>query len=76
MTHIAKTTTRARNGAATAMMVFVLVLSATSHGQVGTGTLTGRVTDQNGAILPNSTVSATSATTGQIRQTMTDSEGI
>jgi outer membrane receptor protein involved in Fe transport len=62
--------------AAIAMMVVVLALSTTSYSQVGTGTLTGRVTDQNGAVLPGSKVTATSATTGQIRETVTGSEGI
>lgn len=59
-----------------AVIAVVLALSATSYGQVGTGTLTGRVTDQNGAVLPGSTVTVTSTTTGQVRQTVTDGEGI
>jgi len=73
---VAKKATAAFIKGAFAMMVAVLALSATSYGQVGTGTLTGRVTDQNGAVLPGSTVAATSTTTGQVRQTATDSEGI
>ncbi len=58
------------------VIVVALAFSAMSYGQVGTGTLVGTVTDPSGAVLPGTSVSATSSATGQVRQTVTDSAGI
>ncbi len=41
----------------------------------GTGALTGTVTDQSGGVVPNVTVTLTSVDTGQVRATMTGSDG-
>ena len=43
--------------------------------QAGTATLRGRVLDQNGAVIPGATVTATQKATGAKRETMTNDEG-
>src|SRR5579863_4449765 len=42
----------------------------------GTGALTGTVKDPSGAVIPNATVTLTSADTGQARTTMTGADGV
>jgi len=42
----------------------------------GTGALTGTVKDPSGAVIPNTTVTLTSADTGQARTTMTGADGV
>jgi hypothetical protein len=55
----------------------VLLLSCASVFAQGTsGTITGRVLDQQGAAIPGVTVSAKSATTGFSRSEVSDSEGV
>jgi hypothetical protein len=44
-------------------------------GQVSTGDLTGRITDTSGAVVPNATVTARNAATGQSRTTQTNALG-
>ncbi|MBI2188014.1 MAG: TonB-dependent receptor [Acidobacteria bacterium] len=56
--------------------VFVLVLtSATSWAQLSTAQLSGRVTDESGAVLPGVTVTATQTDTGLTRTVVTDANG-
>src|ERR1044071_3229644 len=43
--------------------------------QATTGNIEGRVTDQNGAAVPNATVTATNQDTGFTKTTQTDGEG-
>src|SRR4051794_18467279 len=55
----------------------VLLLScASALAQGTTGTITGRVVDQQGAAIPGATVTAKSATTGFTRTETSDAEGI
>jgi outer membrane receptor protein involved in Fe transport len=44
--------------------------------QLAAASLSGRVTDQNGAVVPGATVRATNAATGASRETRTDEEGL
>jgi len=44
--------------------------------QVLYGSIIGNVTDQNGAVVPGATVTITNKGTGQVRETVTDSEGV
>jgi hypothetical protein len=43
--------------------------------QAATGTITGRVADQNGAVIPNAEVSVKQNATGIVRQTVTNGDG-
>ena len=55
----------------------LVVLSCVSaFAQQTTGTITGRVLDQQGAAVPGATVTAKSATTGFTRTETSDSEGV
>src|SRR5262249_43514531 len=54
----------------------MLVILPTLFGQTAsTGALTGTVTDPQGAVVPNSTVTATNTGTGQTRSATTSSSG-
>jgi hypothetical protein len=56
--------------------VFALVLtSATSWAQLSTAQLSGRVTDESGAVLPGVTVTVTQTDTGLMRNVVTDETG-
>src|SRR5437870_348608 len=57
--------------------VTVLLLSCgVAYGQQTTGTVTGRVVDQQGAAVPGATVTAKSPSTGFTRTEISDAEGI
>jgi protocatechuate 3,4-dioxygenase beta subunit len=56
--------------------LFVLaLLTAPAFGQETTAGITGRVLDQNGAAVPNATVTASRAGTGQSRAVQTNENG-
>ena len=62
-----------------ALLVGVLVLvlaSVTSWAQLSTAQLSGRVTDESGAVLPGVTVTATQTDTGLTRSLTTDENGM
>jgi hypothetical protein len=56
--------------------VFVLLACVSAFAQQTTGTITGRVVDQQGAAIPGVTVTAKSATTGFTRTETSDAEGV
>lgn len=55
--------------------LMLIFLSATAMAQEN-GELTGVVTDPNGAIIPNASVSLTLLASGETRHTATDNAGI
>lgn len=58
-----------------AMLFLLALLCAPTLAQQITATLTGTITDPNGAVVPGATVTATSTETGQSRSNTTDDEG-
>jgi hypothetical protein len=54
---------------------FIFILNAGAIAQVTTGDISGRVSDQSGAAVPNITVTATNKATGQTRSAQTNGEG-
>ncbi|HET9831914.1 MAG TPA: TonB-dependent receptor, partial [Vicinamibacterales bacterium] len=56
--------------------MLVLLSCAAAFAQQTTGTITGRVLDQQGAAVPGVTVTAKSATTGFTRSEVSDAEGV
>jgi hypothetical protein len=54
----------------------LLFTGALAFAQQTTGTITGRVIDQQGAAIPGATITAKSATTGFMRTETSDSEGV
>jgi Carboxypeptidase regulatory-like domain len=59
---------------AVSSVLFVLA-APLAHAQVGTGSLVGTVTDQNGAVLPGAVVTVVSVATGFSRSTVTSEDG-
>ncbi len=61
----------------TGILSLVLCFAAMAFGQSTTGNIEGTITDQNGAVVPNATVTATSSgsTAGGSQTTVTDSNG-
>ena len=53
----------------------LLLTGASAFAQISTAQLSGRVTDQNGAIVPGASVTATQTDTGQTRHGLTDATG-
>ena len=60
--------------AALASLVFAFVCS-TAFAQISTGTITGTISDQNGAVIPDAAISVTNTGTGDVRRTSTNSTG-
>jgi Carboxypeptidase regulatory-like domain/TonB dependent receptor len=57
-------------------LIFTAIFTALSFAQSPTATLTGVVTDQNGAVIPNASVTATNKSTNFSRTTATNGEGV
>lgn len=57
------------------LFAIVIIMAAAIFGQSNTGSITGVVTDQNGAVVPNATVTATNQGTNENRSVQTDGEG-
>jgi hypothetical protein len=55
--------------------VVLLLTAVASFAQSNTGTITGQVQDQNGAVVPNATVTVTNLGTNEARNVQTNSEG-
>ena len=58
------------------LCALVLVVSQSAFAQQTTGTILGRVTDDQGAAIPGATVTATNPATGFTRTAVTDAEGV
>ncbi|QQS47969.1 MAG: TonB-dependent receptor [Acidobacteriota bacterium] len=59
-----------------ALILAIGIATAPAEAQVLYGSIIGNVTDQNGAVVPGATVTITNKGTGQVRETVTDSEGV
>jgi hypothetical protein len=59
----------------TALLVFCLAAGTTVAAQTGTGTLTGRVVDEQGGAIPGALVTVTEQATGAVRTTQSGSDG-
>src|SRR5947209_7239911 len=57
-------------------VVLVCTLCTHSHAQQPNATLTGVVTNPNGALIPGAIVTATNTATGTTRETTTNGEGL
>jgi len=58
------------------LALFILLLTSTiALAQLSTAQLSGRVTDESGAVLPGVTVTATQTDTGFVRSDVTDGSG-
>ena len=55
---------------------FCIVLPRAVSAQLSTGQISGRVTDESGAVLPGVTVTAIQTDTGQTRTSVTDASGV
>jgi hypothetical protein len=58
------------------VLICTCALSAHAFAQQTTGTVTGRVLDAQGAAIPGATVIAKSASTGFVREVVSDTEGV
>lgn len=58
-----------------AAFAFALMLTAIAFGQGTTGSITGTVTDPNGAVVPGAAVKATNTATNQSRESTTGTDG-
>jgi hypothetical protein len=67
-------TTRARQAVLYCLAVSISLLPTAAYAQA-TGSITGLITDQSGAVLPGVTVEATNAATGQLRNSVTAADG-
>ena len=60
----------------TVALVVMLSLTTLASAQQTTGTIIGRVVDEQGATIPGATVTATNPATGFNRTAVTDAEGV
>jgi hypothetical protein len=67
-------TTRARRAVLFCLAVLISLLPAQAFAQA-TGSISGLITDQSGAVMPGVTVEATNAATGQVRNSVTGADG-
>jgi hypothetical protein len=57
------------------LLALILAWAVPAFGQSDRGSITGTVTDPNGGVVANAKVTATSLTTGEVREATTSSEG-
>jgi hypothetical protein len=57
-------------------LLFVLTLTVGAFAQTLTGQLSGIVTDQTGAVIPNANITLTNQLNGDIRRTVSNSDGL
>ena len=62
--------------AAPALLMLACLWAAPALAQSDRGTITGRVTDPTGGILPGTTVTATNQNTSEVREATTNVEGL
>jgi hypothetical protein len=67
---------RGKSSLSVIAMMLVLFCSSAAKAQTTTGSLTGTVYDEGGAAVPNSTLTLTNRTTGAVRTTQSNSQGI
>ena len=53
----------------------LIAVAITAFAQSNTGTITGQVVDQNGAVVPNATVTVTNQGTNETRNVQANAEG-
>ena len=58
------------------VVVMCLCLAGLAYGQTANATISGKVTDSTGAVIPNATVSAKNDDTNVVRTTQSNSEGL
>src|SRR3989442_3475382 len=66
--------TNVKNSKPILVWLVVFLATATAFGQSFTATLTGTVTDPNGASIPGATVKVQNIATNEVRQTVTGTE--